>query len=203
MKPLFAPFAALMLALLTLASPARAGADLKQISDYLDTLTSVEADFVQYNPDGSAMPGTMYLKRPGRVRFEYAGENAPLVLISGGQVAVFDPLSNEPPFRFPVSATPLDTILGRDVDLTDGSVDTHLMESGDFTILNAQDPKFAEYGYVSLVFDTDPLMLRQWVVIDGSGRQTTIALKTIKPNASIRTSVFNIRSEMRRRGWEE
>lgn len=201
MRLLSAILATLML--VSLSAPARAQAGLDEISDYLDTLTSVEADFVQYNPDGSAMTGTMYLKRPGRVRFEYDGSNAPLVLINGGQVAVFDPLSNEPPFRFPVSATPLDTILGRDVDLTDGSIDTHLMESGDFTILNAQDPKFAEYGYVSLVFDTDPLMLRQWVVIDGAGQQTTIALKTIKANAGIRTSVFNIRSEMRRRGWDD
>lgn len=185
------------------AQVAFAGADLKQISDYLDTLTSVESDFVQFNPDGSKQTGTMYLKRPGKVRFEYDGEDAPLVLISGGQVAVFDPLSNEPPFRFPVSATPLDTILGRDVDLTDGSLNTHIMESGEFTVVNAQDPKFAEYGYVSLVFDTDPMLLRQWVVIDGSGQQTAIALKQIKHGVEIKSSIFNIQREMRLRGWTD
>lgn len=185
------------------AQVAFAGADLKQISDYLDTLTSVESDFVQFNPDGSKQTGTMYLKRPGKVRFEYDGEDAPLVLISGGQVAVFDPLSNEPPFRFPVSATPLDTILGRDVDLTDGSLNTHIMESGEFTVVNAQDPKFAEYGYVSLVFDTDPMLLRQWVVIDGSGQQTAIALKQIKHGVKIKSSIFNIQREMRLRGWTD
>ena len=185
------------------AQVAFAGADLKQISDYLDTLTSVESDFVQFNPDGSKQTGTMYLKRPGKVRFEYDGEDAPLVLISGGQVAVFDPLSNEPPFRFPVSATPLDTILGRDVDLTDGSLNTHIMESGEFTVVNAQDPKFAEYGYVSLVFDTDLMLLRQWVVIDGSGQQTAIALKQIKHGVKIKSSIFNIQREMRLRGWTD
>lgn len=203
MKKLIAPFAALFIGLLGLAQPALAKADLTQISDYLDTLTSVEADFVQYNPDGSQMTGTMYLKRPGKVRFQYDGENAPLILISGGQVAVFDPLSNEPPFRFPVSATPLDTILGRDVDLADGSLNTSLLESGEFTVLNAQDPKFAEYGYVSLVFNTEPLLLRQWVVIDGSGQQTAITLKQLQFGTKINNTLFNIRTELRKRGWTD
>lgn len=179
-----------------------APASLDQISDYLNTLKSVTADFVQYNPDGSRMNGTMYLKRPGKVRFEYQGTNTPLVLIGGGQVAVFDPLSNEPPFRFPVGQTPIAPVIGRDVDLAGTRFETRLMESGDFTILNVQDPKFAQYGSVSLVFDTAPLQLRQWVVIDGGGQQTAIALKTINKNASIKNILFNIRAEMRARGFE-
>lgn len=179
-----------------------APASLDAISNYLDTLKSVQADFVQYNADGSQQTGTMYLKRPGKVRFEYDGENAPLVVIGGGQVAVFDPLSNEPPFRFPLSTTPLDTILGRDVDLASSGLTTHLLESGEFTILNVQDPKFAEYGYVSLVLETNPVKLRQWVVIDGAGQQTAIALSGMDMNARLNGALFNIRSEMRKRGYE-
>ena len=188
--------------MITAAQAVAAPASLDQISDYLNTLKSVSADFVQYNPDGSTMPGTMFLKRPGKVRFEYVGTNTPLVMIGGGQVAVFDPLSNEPPFRFPVGQTPIAPVIGREVDLAGTRFETHLMESGDFTILNVQDPKFAQYGYISLVFDTSPLQLRQWVVIDGAGQQTAIALTKIDPSASIKNSIFNIRAEMRKRGFE-
>lgn len=197
-KLLTAAFVFIASTVQTIAAPA----SLDQISDYLDTLKSVSADFIQYNPDGSRMNGTMYLKRPGKVRFEYHGTNTPLVLIGGGQVAVFDPLSNEPPFRFPVGQTPIAPVIGRDVDLAGTRFTTRLLESGDFTILNVQDPKFAEYGSVSLVFDTSPLQLRQWVVIDGAGQQTAIALTTIEQNASIKNSLFNIRAEMRARGFE-
>jgi len=184
------------------AAQAFAAPTLDAISDYLDTLKSVQADFVQFNADGSQQTGTMYLKRPGKVRFEYDGKNAPLVVIGGGQVAVFDPLSNEPPFRFPLKTTPLDTILGRDVDFASSGLTTHMLESGEFTILNVQDPKFAEYGYVSLVFDSAPLKLRQWVVIDGAGQQTAIALSELELNARLKGSLFNIRAEMRKRGYE-
>lgn len=182
----------------TLAAPA----SLDDISDYLETLQSVTADFVQFNPDGSQSNGTMFLKRPGKLRFEYNGNNSPLVMIGGGQVAVFDPLSNEPPFRFPVSQTPFAPVIGRTVDLDNTRFETFLLESGEFTILNVQDPRYAEYGYVSLVFDTEPLQLRQWVVIDGAGQQTAIALTQINTGAQIKNSIFNIRAEMRARGFE-
>jgi len=199
MKKLLTAFAtAIVTATRTWAAPAT----LDEISDYLDTLQSVQADFVQFNPDGSQMPGTMYLKRPGKVRFEYQGVNVPLVLISGGQVAVFDPLSNEPPFRFPVGQTPLAPVLQRDVDLASTRFETRIQESEDFTLLYIQDPKFAQYGYVTLVFDTEPLQLRQWVIVDGAGAQTAIALSRIDLSASIRNSIFNIRSEMRARGFD-
>lgn len=177
-------------------------ASLEAISAYLNTLKSAQSDFVQHNQDGSQQTGTLFLKRPGKARFQYNGENAPLVLISGGQVAVFDPLSNEPPFRFPLSTTPLDTILGRDVDLVNSNLNTHRMDSGEFTVLNVQDPGFAQYGYVSLVFQNEPLKLRQWVVVDGAGTQTAIVLGDIQNGVRLNGSLFNIRSEMRKRGWE-
>lgn len=199
MKKLLTAFAT---AFLSVSTAFAAPATLDEISEYLDTLQSVQADFLQFNPDGSQMPGTMYLKRPGRVRFEYMGDNVPLVLISGGQVAVFDPLSNEPPFRFPVSQTPLAPVLQRDVDLASTRFETRIQESEDFTLLYIQDPRFAQYGYVTLVFDTEPLQLRQWVIVDGSGAQTAIALSKIDLSASIQNNIFNIRREMRARGFD-
>jgi len=197
-KIAIAAFALLFAAVQTVAAPAT----LDEISDYMDTLKSVTADFIQFNPDGSQMDGTMFLKRPGKLRFEYNGVSTPLVLIGGGQVAVFDPASNEPPFRFPVSQTPINSVIGRDVDLASTRFETHLLESGEFTVLNVMDPKFAQYGYISLVFETSPVKLRQWVVIDGAGQQTAIALTQINMSAKINNNIFNIRHEMRRRGFE-
>lgn len=203
MKKLTVFALSLWMTLLSAGSALAEAVSLEAISAYLNTIKSAKADFVQFNQDGSQQTGTLYLKRPGKARFEYNGENAPLVLISGGQVAVFDPLSNEPPFRFPLSTTPLDTILGRNVDLVNSNLNTHRMDSGEFTVLNVQDPGFAQYGYVSLVFDNEPLNLRQWVVVDGAGTQTAIALSEIQNGVSINGSLFNIRSEMRKRGWDE
>jgi len=64
---------------------------LSDLSDYLNSLEMVEADFVQFHEDGSAASGRLLMKRPGRMRLEYGGLDAPLLMAAGGQFSVFDP----------------------------------------------------------------------------------------------------------------
>ncbi|MFZ0097990.1 MAG: outer membrane lipoprotein carrier protein LolA, partial [Gemmobacter sp.] len=110
---LAAPFA-----LFALALPAQAQKlSLATISNYLNSLTTAEADFRQINSDGSVSKGKLFIKRPNRVRFEYAPPDRNLVLASGGQVAVFDGKSNQPPEQYPLKRTPLNLILGQNIDL--------------------------------------------------------------------------------------
>src|SRR5258706_9171470 len=62
-------------------------ADLKRISAYLNTLKSVQGRFVQVGGDGKQEQGNFYLKKPGRVRFEYQKPNPNLVIADGATVA--------------------------------------------------------------------------------------------------------------------
>ena len=81
--------------ILALALPAMADKiPLKELSAYLNSLTTAEADFTQVNADGSITTGKLYIKRPGRARFEYAPPDKSVVLASSGQVAIFDAKSN-------------------------------------------------------------------------------------------------------------
>lgn len=172
---------------------------LKEVSAYLNSLGTVQADFVQKNDDGSSSKGALILKRPGRMRLSYGGEGAPLVLGAGGQVAVFDPGSNEAPQRFPMSKTPLSLILASDVDLSRAKmVVSHTEKNGD-TIVRAQDPEHPEYGSIDLVFGDRPI-LKAWVINDDSGGSTTVQLTKMRLGGAVRDSEFNIRSEARRRG---
>ena len=85
---------------------------LNEISRYLNGLKTVVAEFTQVNPNGSVTPGTVYIQRPGRVRFEYKGDQT-LVLASGGQVAVFDKKSNTGAQQYPLSKTWLLGVAGQ------------------------------------------------------------------------------------------
>ena len=54
---------------LTLAVPAFADKiPLATLSAYLNGLTTAQAKFTQVNSDGSLSTGTIYIRRPGRVR---------------------------------------------------------------------------------------------------------------------------------------
>ena len=181
--------------------PAAARAlSLAEISSYLNGIRTARASFTQINADGTISTGTLMIERPGRIRFEYDPPELALVLAWQGQVAVFDAKSDEPPARFPLSRTPLKLILGPDIDLTRERMVVGLSSDGTTTTVIAQDPKRPEYGRLHLVFTSDPIELRQWIVEDEAGQKTTVILGALQTGLRFPIRLFDIEREMRARG---
>jgi len=168
---------------------------LGTISDYLNSLTTVEADFTQVNSDGSISTGKIYIRRPGRVRFEYAPPDRSLVIAGGQQVAVFDAKSNLPPEQYPLKRTPLNLILAANIDLSRARMVVGHTEDGTSTRVRAQDPEHPEYGSIEMVFTADPVELRQWVITDDLGAQTTVILGEMKKGGTLGARLFDITAE--------
>lgn len=186
-----APAAALVLGL-GLGSPALAEKiPLNEISRYLNSLKTATSAFTQVNPDGTISTGTVYIHRPGRVRFEYNNDKT-LVAASGGTVTVVDPKSNAGPQQYPLSKTPLSIILEQNVDLGRANMVTGYGEAKNATVVTAQDPAHPEYGNIQMIF-TSPTELRQWVVTDDGGQKTTVILGEMRKGGSIPDSKFVIR----------
>ncbi|MDN5567586.1 MAG: outer membrane lipoprotein carrier protein LolA [Paracoccus sp. (in: a-proteobacteria)] len=170
---------------------------LSEISRYLNSLSTVTSEFTQINPDGTVSTGTVYIHRPGRVRFEYDNDNT-LVLASGGNVAVFDSKSNGGPQQYPLSQTPLSIILDANVNLGRANMVTGHSEKNNATVVTAQDPQRPQNGTIQMVF-SNPTELRQWIVTDDSGQKTTVILGEMSKGGSIPSSRFSIQSEINRR----
>jgi len=146
---------------------------LSSISDYLNGLKTAQGPFTQINDDGSLSTGTLYIHRPGRMRFEYDPPESSVVIAGGGAVTIHDPKSNQPPESYPLKRTPLSIILAKTVDLDRAHMVVGHGFDGSSTIVTAQDPENPEYGSIELMFTADPIELRKWVIHDGSGGQTT------------------------------
>lgn len=174
---------------------------LAQISQYLNQLQTAQGGFTQINQDGTLSTGQILIKRPGRIRFEYNPPNDALVVAGGGQLAVFDPRSNVGPDRFPLNQTPLGIILEANVDLTRERMVTNTTSDGTTTTITAQDPDNPQYGNIQLVFTANPVELRQWIVTDEFGTQTTVILNDLVAGGRIGDIKFNIVAEMRNRGF--
>ncbi|KFI28825.1 LolA family protein [Paenirhodobacter enshiensis] len=184
---------------LTLAVPAFADKiPLATLSAYLNGLTTAQAKFTQVNSDGSLSTGTIYIRRPGRVRFEYNTDKT-LVLASGGTVAVFDPKSNQPPQQYPLSRTPLNLILAANVDLGRSNMVVGHTSDDKTTTVVAQDPDHPDYGSISLVFTANPTELRQWTVTDDSGSKTVVILQNLQTGVDLPASLFSIDTETQKR----
>lgn len=180
------------------ASPSSAQQlSLGQVSSYLNSFTSAEGEFTQINADGTISTGTVFIKRPNRVRFEYNPPEESLVVAGGGQVAIFDPRSDTGPDRYPLNQTPLKIILERNIDLTRTNMVTGHTSDGTTTTVTAQDPDHPEYGSIQMVYTSSPVELRQWIVTDDTGQQTTIILGDLVKDGSVPDILFNIQREMR------
>ncbi|WP_238365650.1 LolA family protein [Mesobacterium pallidum] len=185
-------FAASALAVMAALPASAEKLSLGALSQYLNSLTTAQSKFTQINDDGTISTGTIYIKRPGRVRFEYDPPETALVLASGSTVAIVDRKSNMPPEQYPLNRTPLSIILAKDVDLTRARMVTGHREDGNKTIVTAQDPEHPEYGNIQMVFTGPNPELRQWLINDDSGSQTTVILGELTKGGSIPNRLFAI-----------
>ncbi|WP_439138248.1 LolA family protein [Planktotalea sp.] len=183
------PAAAILLA--TAVPVAAEKISLNALSRYLNQLSTAKGAFTQVNDDGTISTGTIFIKRPGRIRFEYNPPEKALVLASGGTVVIYDPKTNEPPESYPLARTPLSIILAKNVNLSRAKMVVGHTADDKSTTVKAQDPEHPEYGNIELVFTSNPIELRQWVINDDAGSRTTVILGELDKKARMNNTLFN------------
>ncbi len=165
--------------------------DLARISNYLNATRTLQGGFVQIDADAVVSEGDFYLRRPGRIRFEYDAPNPALVIADGFWVGVIDKRDGGVD-RYPLSETPLDLLLRENVDLRREDAVTEIDRSNEQLAVTARDPENRGMGTITLVFSNTPLELRQWVITDAQGRTTTVALRDTRTNVEIPAERFSI-----------
>ena len=183
--------AALALALLTGQAAWAEKLSLNALSNYLNDLKTAEGAFTQINDDGTISTGKVYIKRPGKMRFEYNAPDTALVVASANAVFITDSKSNQPPETYPLRRTPLSLILARNVNLAQADMVVGHDYDGTATLVTAQDPENPEYGSIQMKFTDNPVQLRQWVVNDSGGGQTTVVLGELETGGSLSNRLFD------------
>jgi outer membrane lipoprotein-sorting protein len=158
-------------------------ADLQRIQAYLNSIKTVTGKFEQTNPDGSVSNGTIWLSRPGKMRFEYQAPTKTLIVSDGDFIEINDRNTDDIQF-VPVKDTPAWLILREGITLS-GDVTVTRFERGPktFRVTVVQSDDQSNSSLV-LVFSDDPLALRQWTVIDPQGQTTNVALTDLQDAVS-------------------
>jgi outer membrane lipoprotein-sorting protein len=188
-------FAAVSLGLATAnAAPLTAQdvTDLNRISAYLNTITSLQASFVQVGPNGELDQGTIYARKPGRLRFEYAPPSPYLIVSDGVTIAVANSKLRTVD-RYPLIDNPLNLILREGVDLTRDSRITDVERQTGTLRITATEKSGPVKGQVTLIFSYPATELRQWIITDAQGLQTMIALKNMKTEVPLGPELFILR----------
>src|ERR1700722_5806254 len=163
---------------------------ISQVETYLNDQKGLTANFLQVAADGSTRTGKAWLERPGKMRFEYDPPDKQLLVAGYGLLVYHDPQLNQTT-NIPLSSTPLGILLSQHVNLDTGGVVVtniqHQPGEDDITVIRRGKPAA---GSLTLVFATNPLELRQWVVNDAQGRQTRVTLYNVKPGGPYPNSLF-------------
>lgn len=164
-------------------------ADLARIEAYLNALTTLRARFLQIAQSGASAEGTAWIWRPGRMRFEYDPPEPLLLVADSGQFLMYD-RELRAPTTLLVSQTPLGILLRREVRLSGDVTVTAIERTGPFlrvTMFRTSEPG---EGRLTLVFNAEPLELRQWAVLDAQRRETRVTLSRIETGLRFPASLF-------------
>lgn len=165
---------------------------------YIQTLGSAKGRFVQTDARGTQTQGTFYLQRPGKARFAYDGPAGLLVVSNGSAVNIFD--SRLKTFEsYPLSRTPLNLLLAREVRLDRGVVVTGVRKLADGFTITAVDAKRQTLGRIALNFSNAPA-LTGWTVTDVKGGETRVRLVDFENTAGLDPKLFVLTDPRRRVG---
>ena len=182
---------------LLLATPALAQApaapqdqaDIARVQAYLDGLKTLKAQFLQIAPDGATTRGTTWLDRPGRMRFQY-DPPSPLLLVAGHGLFVYYDSALKQTTNIPLGSTPLGILLADHVTLSGDVTVTQIQREPGLLILTMSRTNSPGDGSLTLVFNDNPLGLRQWLVTDAQRRETRVSLFDVALGGTFDQSMF-------------
>lgn len=162
---------------------------VSKIESFVNNITTVEADFVQMSGSGGFARGTLYLQRPGRMRFEYAPP-VPYLLVSDGTFFIYVDTELEQVTYLPLSQTPAHLLLRKNFSLSDGLILTGFREEGSVVKVEVADSGEPDLGRVTLTFNRDPLSLKSWTVLDPQAQRIQVTLVNPRYGEKLDRSLF-------------
>jgi outer membrane lipoprotein-sorting protein len=176
------------------AAPATAAApspDLARLKAHLTAVQTMTANFTQTDAKGRTDSGTLQMKRPGRIRFEYSGGD--VLLVANGKTLSFVDYSVGQKSSWPLSRTPLGPLLSASPDFNGKA---EILPSNDSRVVVARAKSAGQYGQLTLAFLRNAsapggLQLYGWTAIDPQNHRTTVKLSNVRFNVAVPESAFS------------
>ncbi|MEI6730633.1 MAG: outer membrane lipoprotein carrier protein LolA [Pseudomonadota bacterium] len=162
---------------------------IAKIENYLSGVNTISAEFIQAAPSGDISTGKFYLKRPGKLRMEYAPPVPVLMITSGSNIVYYDKELDQ------VSRISLeDTLVGflarSQVKFDDGVIITGIEHNDHIIRVSLIQSKTPKDGSLTLEFADNPMILHNMIVTDKSGQITTVSLNNARFNTELEEKLF-------------
>lgn len=164
--------------------------EVAAVEKYLNGITTMRAHFVQTANDGQQTEGTFLLKRPGRMRFEYAPPVTDFIVADGLFVYYYDGKMKQQS-NVPISKTLADFFLREDLKLSGDIEVSDVKRRGGLlhvTLVQSHEPLA---GSLTLMLGERPLQLKKWSIVDAQGLVTEVELSKAEMGIALKDKLFH------------
>lgn len=158
------------------SAPATQEEAVERLNAYLNSFQTLQGNFIQHAANGRRLEGRIYIQRPGKMRFEYEPPTTTEVIADGTSVAIRDKrLATQD--LYSIGQTPLKFLVREKMDLAREGTLKGASVDGDLLTVRLEDRStLGGTSKITLKFDLVANELRQWVVVDPQGYETSISL---------------------------
>ena len=174
------------------AVSAQSASPLAQVTSHLKAVDTMVADFTQTGRRGQSLSGTLTMKRPGKIRFQYE-KGVPLLIVGDGKALTMIDYEVKQVSRWPIGNSPLSVLLNPNQDLS--RIARVVRNDAQVLMIAARDPKRPEFGTINIAFAKVPgapggLMLQGWNTIDAQNNNSTVKLSNQRFNVAVDDTAF-------------
>lgn len=179
---------------------AQSAKELSQIEEYLNNLTSLEANFVQMASNGTTSEGKIYIQKPRKIRMEYAAPTSVLI-VGNGENIIFNDEELDQVTNIDYEDIPATMILTNRIKIDNQNlkVADYYKDAGSTTI-TLEYAKSKDVGPITLVFNNHPFELRQWKIIDPQSVEITLSLYNATTGQNLDDKLFEFKKSKTRYG---
>jgi outer membrane lipoprotein-sorting protein len=163
--------------------------DVATIEAALNSVTSLRAHFVQTS-QGKSAEGTFLLKRPGRMRFDYAPPVTDFIVADGMFVYYYDGQMKQQSNTL-ISKSLADFFLQKHLQLSGDISVSDIKRTGGMLAVTLLQTGHAEAGSLTLLFTENPLQLKKWQIIDAQDLVTEVELSDIETGIKLSNNLFH------------
>jgi len=162
--------------------------DLRRIAAYLNGIHTMTARFRQTSSGAGAASGSLWLARPGRMRFEY-DLPSPILLIADRFYVYYVDKQLSEMSKVGLKSTPAWFLL-RDPITFDDLVVTRFDRGANGLGITVVDPAEPDNGSLTMLFTLQPLALRQWTIVDQQRKATTVSISDAQFGVALDPELF-------------
>jgi outer membrane lipoprotein-sorting protein len=165
---------------------------IQRINASLNGMQTLVGNFTQTSADGRKRNGTIYVQRPGKLRFDYNPPSQLEVVSDGSSVAVIDKRVPQQDL-YGINQTPLKFLVAERIDVARDAKVMSVKRERDEVILDIEDKNtVAGTSRIRIHFNGDTFQLRRWTVTDPNGIPTTVQLANLNTQQKPDRSLFFI-----------